>query len=91
MTATHDPAPGAAASTSGAAVDPITFEVIKHRLLQINDEQGKTYSSKITSFGVVDSTEITDGEVTLFVGPVGFTIDKVLKVTKPTPTDSSDT
>ena len=56
-----------------------------------NDQQGKTYSSKITSFGVVDSTEITDGEVKLFVGPVGFPIDKVLKVTKPTPTDSSDT
>lgn len=56
-----------------------------------NDDQGKTYSSKITSFGVVDSTEITDGEVKLFVGPVGFPIDKVLKVTKPTPTNGSDT
>jgi len=56
-----------------------------------SDQQGKTYSSKITSFGVVDSTEITDGEVTLFVGPVGFPIDKVLKVTKPTPPASSDT
>ena len=56
-----------------------------------NDQQGKTYSSKITSFGVVDSTEITDGEVKLFVGPVGFPIDKVLKVTKPTPAASSDT
>jgi flagellar basal-body rod modification protein FlgD len=56
-----------------------------------NDQQGKTYSSKITSFGVVDSTEITDGEVTLFVGPVGFPVDKVLKVTKPTPPASSDT
>ena len=55
------------------------------------DESGKTYSSKITSFGVVDSTEIADGEVKLFVGPVGFSIDKVLKVTMPTPTDSSDT
>jgi flagellar basal-body rod modification protein FlgD len=55
------------------------------------DESGKTYSSKITSFGVVDSTEIADGEVKLFVGPVGFSIDKVLKVTKPTATDSSDT
>jgi flagellar basal-body rod modification protein FlgD len=55
------------------------------------DEQGKTYSSKITSFGVVDSTEITDGEVKLFIGSVGFPIDKVLKVTKPTPADSSDT
>ncbi|HJT11888.1 MAG TPA: flagellar hook assembly protein FlgD [Dongiaceae bacterium] len=56
-----------------------------------NDQSGKTYSSKITSFGVVDSTEITDGEVKLFVGPVGFPIDKVLKVTKPTPAESSDT
>jgi flagellar basal-body rod modification protein FlgD len=55
------------------------------------DQSGKTYSSKITSFGVVDSTEITDGEVKLFVGPVGFSIDKVLKVTKPAATDSSDT
>ena len=55
------------------------------------DESGKTYSSKITSFGVVDSTEIADGEVKLFVGPVGFSIDKVLKVTKPAATDSSDT
>lgn len=56
-----------------------------------NDQNGKTYSSKITSFGVVDSTEIADGEVKLFVGPVGFPIDKVLKVTKPAATDSSDT
>jgi len=55
------------------------------------DQSGKTYSSKITSFGVVDSTEIADGEVKLFVGPVGSSIDKVLKVTKPTATDSSDT
>ena len=55
------------------------------------DQSGKTYASKITSFGVVDSTEITDGEVKLFVGPVGFSIDKVLKVTKPATTDSSDT
>jgi len=55
------------------------------------DQSGKTYSSKITSFGVVDSTEIADGEVKLFVGPVGFSVDKVLKVTKPAATDSSDT
>jgi flagellar basal-body rod modification protein FlgD len=55
------------------------------------DQSGKTYSSKITSFGVVDSTEIADGEVKLFVGPVGFSVDKVLKVTKPAATDSSGT
>jgi flagellar basal-body rod modification protein FlgD len=55
------------------------------------DDQGKTYSSKITSFGVVDSTEIADGEVKLFVGSVGFPIDKILKVTQPTPAADSDT
>jgi flagellar basal-body rod modification protein FlgD len=55
------------------------------------DEQGEVYSAKITSFGVVDSTEIRDGEVKLFVGSVGFPIDKVLKVTKPTLTESSET
>lgn len=48
------------------------------------DEQGKTYSSKITSFGIVDSTEIQDGEVKLFIGSVGFPIDKIVKVTKDT-------
>jgi flagellar basal-body rod modification protein FlgD len=55
------------------------------------DEEGETYSAKITSFGVVDSTEIADGTVKLFVGSVGFPIDKVLKVTKPAAGDSSDT
>jgi flagellar basal-body rod modification protein FlgD len=47
------------------------------------DKEGETYSAKITSFGVVDSTEIKDGEVKLFVGSVGFPVDKVLKITKP--------
>jgi flagellar basal-body rod modification protein FlgD len=55
------------------------------------DDQGKTYSANITSFGIVDSTEIADGEVKLFVGTVGFSIDKILKVTKPAPADTSDT
>ena len=55
------------------------------------DSQGQTYSSEITSFGVVDSTEITDGEVKLFVGPVGFPIDKIVKVTKPASSATSDT
>ncbi len=55
------------------------------------DEEGATYAAKITSFGVVDSTEIAGGTVKLFVGSVGFPIDKVLKVTKPAGGDSSDT
>jgi flagellar basal-body rod modification protein FlgD len=55
------------------------------------DEQGQTYSAKITSFGVVDSTELADGEVKLFIGSVGFPIDQVLKITKPTSNDDSNT
>ncbi len=55
------------------------------------DDQGKTYAAKITSFGVVDSTEIADGEVKLFVGSVGFPIDKILKVTKPASNETGDT
>lgn len=53
-----------------------------------SDESGKIYSSKITSFGIVDSTEIKDGEVELFIGSVGFPIDKIVKVTKNTSTAS---
>jgi flagellar basal-body rod modification protein FlgD len=55
------------------------------------DDQGQAYAAKITSFGIVDSTEIQDGEVKLFVGNVGFPIDKILKVTKPASNDNSDT
>jgi flagellar basal-body rod modification protein FlgD len=55
------------------------------------DDQGQTYSAKITSFGVVDSTELADGEVKLFMGSVGFPIDKVLKITKPSSNASDNT
>jgi flagellar basal-body rod modification protein FlgD len=46
------------------------------------DEQGNVYSSDIVSYGIVDSTEIKDGDVQLFIGKVGFPIDKILRVTK---------
>jgi len=55
------------------------------------DDQGQTYSAKITSFGTVDSTEIADGEVKLFMGQVGFPVDKVLKITKPSSNSESNT
>lgn len=54
------------------------------------DQQGEVYSSKITSFGIVDSTEMKDGEVELFIGSVGFPIDKILKVTKDTPAPDTE-
>lgn len=47
------------------------------------DDTGEIYSSKMTTFGVVDSTEIQNGEVQLFIGKVGFPIDKIVKVTRP--------
>ncbi|MGH6893749.1 MAG: flagellar hook assembly protein FlgD [Dongiaceae bacterium] len=55
------------------------------------DDQGKPYSAKITSFGIVDSTEIKDGDVQLFIGSVGFPLDKVVKVTKPSSNDTDNT
>lgn len=55
------------------------------------DDQGKVSPAKITSFGVVDSTEIKDGDVQLFIGSVGFPIEKIIKVTRPPSNDSDDT
>jgi flagellar basal-body rod modification protein FlgD len=55
------------------------------------DDQGKAYSAKITSFGVVDSTEIKDGTVKLFVGNTGYALDKVLRVGKPATMTGSNT
>ncbi|HEX6117968.1 MAG TPA: flagellar hook assembly protein FlgD [Dongiaceae bacterium] len=55
------------------------------------DEQGQTYSAKITSFGIVDSTELADGDVKLFIGSVGFPIDQVHKISKPSSNDASNT
>ncbi len=55
------------------------------------DEQGKVYSSDIVSYGVVDSTEIQDGEVQLFIGKVGFPVDQILRVTKGKTEQASET
>lgn len=48
------------------AVDPITFEVIKHRLLQINDEQGITIKTLSSSPIVVEGNDFNVG---LFTAP----------------------
>lgn len=50
---------------SGIGVDPVTFEVVKHRLWQINDEQGTTIR-QISSSPIV--TEANDFNVGLFTG-----------------------
>ncbi len=48
------------------------------------DAQGKKYTAPITSYGVVDSADIEDGQVYLNVGSVRVSLDKVQKITKPT-------
>lgn len=47
------------------------------------DTAGKQYTSKITSYGEVDSAEISDGNVLLHVGDMSFPIEKVLRITRP--------
>ncbi|MQB00737.1 MAG: hypothetical protein GEU78_10665 [Actinobacteria bacterium] len=44
-----------------AALDPITYEVVKHRLWQINDEQGTTIRSLSTSPIVVEGNDFNVG------------------------------
>jgi N-methylhydantoinase B len=64
MTATQDAAGRggpAAAGGAGGGVDPITFEVIKHRLLQINDEQGATIKTLSSSPIVVEGNDFNVG------------------------------
>ena len=48
-------------SAGHATVDPITFEVIKHRLLQINDEQGITIKTLSSSPIVVEGNDFNVG------------------------------
>jgi N-methylhydantoinase B len=62
MTTTGGPAPGALGGAApGAPVDPITFEVIKHRLLQINDEQGIAIKTLSSSPIVVEGNDFNVG------------------------------
>src|SRR3990167_6408174 len=55
-------------------LDPITYEVVKHRLWQINDEQGSTIRTIATSPIVVDGNDFNVGI---------FTRDGELAVTGP--------
>jgi flagellar basal-body rod modification protein FlgD len=48
------------------------------------DAQGKTLSAQIVSYGLVDSAELIDGEVFLNMGAVRVSLDKILKLTRPT-------
>src|SRR5712691_4063750 len=69
-------------------LDPITFEVVKHRLWQINDEQGFTIRSISTSPIVVEGNDMNAGLFTkegnlVMAGPYVLvhvtTMDTVIK------------
>ncbi len=47
------------------------------------DTSGKSHTAKITSYGQVDSAEISDGNVLLHVGDVAFPMEKILRISKP--------
>ena len=55
------------------------------------DQNGKAYDSAITSYGKVDSAEITDGTVYLKMGDVTIPLSDVINISKPTTTTDTDT
>jgi N-methylhydantoinase B len=61
MTAAGAPVPGATGEPEPVTVDPITFEVVKHRLLQINDEQGVAIKTLSSSPIVVEGNDFNVG------------------------------
>src|SRR3712207_1331895 len=79
--------------THDSAVDPITFEVIKHRLWQIGDEQAATIKTITSSPIVVEGNDFNvgiftrDGRVVtagigslVHVTTMGSTVENVLRV-----------
>lgn len=52
------------------------------------DDQGKSYTAPITSYGTVDSAEIVDGAVWLNIGTIRVPLDKIERITKSTSTDA---
>lgn len=51
--------------------------------VQYVDSTGQAYSAPITAFGVVDSADVKDGKVNLNVGDASYSLDKILKIVKP--------
>jgi flagellar basal-body rod modification protein FlgD len=57
--------------------------------VQYADKAGTTYSAPITAFGVVDSADINNGEVSVNVGSASYPVDKVIKIIKPATTKTA--
>lgn len=47
------------------------------------DENGDQYSAPIVTFGVVDAAELKNGEITLYIGSVGYPAADIVKITSP--------
>jgi flagellar basal-body rod modification protein FlgD len=50
------------------------------------DQSGKSYDGPVTTYGKVDSAQITDGAVYLKMGDVTIPLSDVLNISKPTAT-----
>jgi len=46
------------------------------------DERGTQYQAPITAYGTVDSAELSNGEIMLYVGDVGYSAGLVKRITK---------
>ncbi|HVJ41307.1 MAG TPA: flagellar hook assembly protein FlgD [Dongiaceae bacterium] len=58
--------------------------------VQYEDAAGKDYSAPITVYGVVDSADVKDGEVSVNIGAVNYPMSQILKIVQ-TETPSSST
>lgn len=52
------------------------------------DDQGKSYTASVTSYGTVDSAEIVDGAVWLNIGTIRVPLEKIERITKPASSDA---
>lgn len=50
--------------------------------INCEDDQGKTFTAPVTSYGTVDSAEIVDGSVLLNIGSLRVPLDKIKLITK---------
>ncbi|HVI87734.1 MAG TPA: flagellar hook assembly protein FlgD, partial [Dongiaceae bacterium] len=51
--------------------------------VEYEDANAKSYSAPITVYGVVDSADVKDGQVSINVGSVNYPIDQIEKIVQP--------
>lgn len=57
--------------------------------VQYADKAGTSYTAPITAYGVVDSADISNGQVNVNVGDASYAVDKIIKIIKPATTKTA--